>query len=111
MRSRRVFPYVHNADKSDDEPVVKVVLRRGKKVGKWAAMIVGIPVGYIWLPLSCCFRNPVSMVVFGNDPEDKFTAADKMSENLGTILYGCAAFASCCCCCFGCCGSVEPSEV
>ena len=111
MRPRRITPYYPYTIRADEEPTVEIVLRRGKKIGKWAALIVGIPIGYLWIPFSCCFRSPVSKVVFDKDPEVVYTAADKISENFSTIVYGATAVVTCGCCCFGCCGSVEPKEV
>jgi hypothetical protein len=108
MRSRRVTPYLPE-EEEQRLPTIDIVMKRGKKVGKWAALIAGVPLGYIWLPFSCCFRNPVSRVVFG--PVANMTAGEKMADNLGVVMFGCAAFASCGCCCFGCCGSIEPRDV
>jgi hypothetical protein len=108
MRSNRITPYSLYSIRDAGEPTVDIVLRRGKKMGKWLTLIAGLPIGYLWLPLSCCFRSPVASVVFDNDPE---TPTDKFAENCGTIIYGAATVMTCGGCCLGCFGSFEPQDV
>ena len=41
--------------------------------------------GYCWLPLSCCFRNPVAVYIYRNRDA---THASAIAENLALIVAG-----------------------
>ena len=83
---------------------------RLQNIGKCFAVVASLPVTYLWLPLSCCFRHPMAKHLLV-EKYDKQTPCEKMSETLTVGLYGMVGCFSCCCCCFGCCGKYGPSDL
>ena len=89
------------------------LIRRLKNIKKSILVIIGLPIGYLWIPCSCCFRNPL-----GNSTgfpmeniKEPETYDEKMGENLLIAVNGGIGVLTCCCCCFGCCGKYSPEEI
>jgi len=113
MPGNRIVPYtlaVTNPIIRDD---ANRLVRRGKNIGKWLVLtFAGLPATYLWTPISCCFRNPVTkMVKYDEDDDRPMEPRDKMAENLGVGMFSAIALVSGGCCCFGCCGSFGPQDV
>lgn len=110
MMSTKVYPTSYNVVEVGTTTDLK---RRAQNIGKWVIVTAGLPLGYLWIPLSCCFRNPIAKVI--SDNEDDTTTDDhpctKMAENAGVAVYGTMSTLSIFCCCFGCCGAFSPRDL
>ena len=83
-------------------------MKRVKNVLHWTYVMVGFPLSYVWLPISCCIRNPIALTV--HDDVDVNTFDEKMLENVLIGCYGVSSIACCFGCCFGECGKKSPAE-
>lgn len=101
MSSSRVYPVDSIENKKSGFKY------RIKNVGKWIAVMCGVPLTYLVLPISCCVRNPAAMVINDERPTN---AGDMMGENLAVGMMGTMACVSCGCCCFGYFGSKAPDS-
>lgn len=68
-------------------------------IKKWLILgSVAWVTGYLWIFISCCFRNPFASYIFGDDSN-----SNPMMENISIIGMGLFTCASCCGCFCGCC--------
>ena len=74
---------------------------RLKKMSKWALLMLGFPLSYIMLPVSCCIRNPIAKRVQQENNDDI------MFENIVIGCSGAITVVLCCGCCCGCFGKYE----
>lgn len=77
---------------------------RGKYIKDWILALLGFPMAYIMLPVSCCVRNPAAHVL--NDDPD----TNPVLENLAVGCFGGIACIACCGCFCGHCGTYGPKE-
>ena len=82
---------------------------RVKIIGKWCLAFLGFPLAYVVLPVSCCIRNPASMVLYDDDIPDKEKMAP-VGENIAAGLFGLMSLVCCCGCFCGNCVQVEPKD-
>lgn len=80
---------------------------------KWIAQMCALPLAIVWLPVSCCFRNPaVAMARDDGALFDQFSPSEKAQDN---IIHGCIVGAlstitlGCCGC--GCLCDFDPDEL
>lgn len=94
---------------SPENHQVKPKSSRLKNVGKWIVALVGYPSIFIHLPFSCCFKNPVSKVMFDQkvleDPDLNKPMLNLMVGLRSIQLWICCAG---CCCGYG--GKISPVE-
>ena len=77
-------------------------------VAKNVAVAASLPLGYVWLPISCCFTMPT--IKYGMELDDVQNSMDKFASNFAGIVLGVFSTISCCCC-LGCCGTRSPKEI
>jgi hypothetical protein len=80
---------------------------RLKNIGKWIVALCGLPMTYVVLPVSCCVRNPATMVLYDDNTKERL---EPIRENLAVGIFGMMGCICCCGCCLGECGSYEPKE-
>lgn len=99
---------------SEEKSCASCIKLRFINMGKWLAVIGGLPLTYVMIPISCCVRNPVaSMVLYDEKDEDEIeSCGDKVGENLAVGIFGMVT--TVCgfgCCCLGCFGEVSPKDI
>lgn len=77
-------------------------------MGKNIAVAASFPLGYAWLPISCCFVLPT--VRYGMEEPEPAGAMEKFSLNFAGIMIGFFSTISGACC-LGCCGTRSPKEI
>lgn len=111
-----------SADLVDDKSLKKT---GGFSFKKWTRMVAcsfALPVGYLWLPFTCCAKNPLVKYafdeyehpnrkeMFDKDEDEKETCLENFIHNLGGMIAGGLSMMTCCCCCaMGC--TIEPKDV
>jgi hypothetical protein len=111
------------------------ICKRLSNIAKNIAAGCMLPMGYVWLPLSCCYLNPVVKYALdggGDDDDDAIcnNLATKTVEvrdgvmayrdaepgiemfaiNTGGMFVGLMSTVTGCCC-LGCCGTYAPSDM
>lgn len=77
-------------------------------IGKNVAIAASFPLGYAWLPVSCCCVMPT--VKYGMEEPEPKDGMSKFSLNFAGLVLGVFSTISCCCC-LGCCGTKSPREI
>ena len=88
-------------------------MNRAHNVLKWIASMLTLPIGYVWLPVSCCFINPMIKIAHPQLIEELNNAPhpqNKMIINLVGMMSGAVSLVSCGCCCCGCFGQKSPDD-
>ena len=82
-------------------------------IAKNLAIAASLPLGYAWLPVSCCCVMPTvryGMDLDADDDDEPKDGMDRFSLNFAGIVMGFLSTVSCACC-LGCCGSRSPKEI
>ena len=109
-----------------DTTGASVLCKNKIKVGviKWTRFVAlgaALPIGYLWIPLTCCFKNPVVKYAFDeynynyNNTNDEDYKNDegcpvRFGHNMAGMFMGAI---SCFTCFYGCakCCTADPREV
>lgn len=86
-------------------------------MGKNVALAASLPLGYVWLPVSCCAVMPTVKYALGDEiykdvsgKPKKMSAIKTFGINLAGMIMGCMSLSTGACC-LGCCGTMSPTEI
>ena len=81
-------------------------------MARHVAVAASLPLGYAWLPVSCCCAMPT--VTYGMQVQDTTSKTqdgmDMFSLNFGGMVMGIFSCITCACC-LGCCGTRSPNDI
>ena len=101
------------------------ILKKESGFKKWTRVMssaISFPLGYLWIPVSCCIIMPTvryahPTMIRGLERKDttdttnvETKVAQTFAANLSGMLMGCMTASTMCCCC-GCACTQSPDEI
>lgn len=96
--------------------ILKFLKKRMVIVKEWSLSVAQAPIGYIWLPISCCFKNPMGYLTNRETVKREMikpnsTALDNFALNFAMLFEGVITILSGLWCCCGCFTVCSPEDV
>jgi hypothetical protein len=88
--------------------IMPFLINRAGNIAKHTAIAASLPLGYVWLPISCCTVMPT--VKYGMEEEEPEKGIQKFALNISGMFLGVFSLVTCCCC-LGCLGTQSPKEI
>lgn len=96
--------------------IVPLIIAPIDNIARHTSLMVSLPLGYAWLPISCCCVMPTVRYALGDEEvygsnQRRLTCLETFVANFSGMVMGFMTMITCGCCFGGCCGLYSPNDV